>query len=203
MGSGDIRLADLNGDGNLDLVSTDISNNITVALGTGQGRFGSLSSNNSGITPPDPALGIKASNGLTIGDLNGDGVLDVAMVATYYGGYGAILIGSTRNGISPIAPFSLKSRADALQAMGLFNRGARNLSDMQGTLGATQSRLAAAMGVVASARENTLAANSRIIDADIAADSANLTRTQILQQAGAAVLAQANLQPQLALRLLG
>ncbi|NDC36677.1 MAG: hypothetical protein EBZ48_01345 [Proteobacteria bacterium] len=69
-------------------------------------------------------------------------------------------------------------------------------------IGSFQSRVGVAISNLQSSRENTKAAESRILDADIASDSANLTRTQILQQAGAAVLANANLQPQLALRLL-
>ena len=53
------------------------------------------------------------------------------------------------------------------------------------------------------AAENFQAARSRILDADIASESAELVRTQILQQAASAVLAQANQQPALALQLLG
>ena len=64
-------------------------------------------------------------------------------------------------------------------------------------------RLAVALSTLAVARENFAAAESRIMDADIAEESSLLVRTQILQQAGAAVLGQANLQPSLALRLLG
>ena len=72
-----------------------------------------------------------------------------------------------------------------------------------GAIGSTQSRFAVALSTLASTRENVAAAESRIMDADIAEESAVLVRTQILQQAGAAVLSQANLQPSLALRLLG
>jgi flagellin len=50
--------------------------------------------------------------------------------------------------------------------------------------------------------ENLTASRSRILDADFAAETANLTRAQILQQAGVAMLAQANTQPQSALALL-
>ena len=58
------------------------------------------------------------------------------------------------------------------------------------------------LNTLASSRENFAAAEGRIMDADVAEETANLTRTQILQQAGSAVLAQANLQPSLALQLL-
>jgi flagellin len=56
---------------------------------------------------------------------------------------------------------------------------------------------------VANVIENQSAARSRIRDADFAAETANLTRTQILQQAGTAMLAQANVIPQSVLQLLG
>jgi flagellin len=58
------------------------------------------------------------------------------------------------------------------------------------------------LNTLSSSRENFAAAAGRIMDADVAEESAALTRTQILQQAGAAVLSQANQQPALALQLL-
>ncbi|MCX7952538.1 MAG: flagellin, partial [Deltaproteobacteria bacterium] len=77
-----------------------------------------------------------------------------------------------------------------------------SVSSIRGTLGATESRLRVAINNLTVARENFAAAESRIRDADIAAEAAELTRLTILQQAGAAVLAQANQQPALALSLL-
>jgi flagellin len=73
----------------------------------------------------------------------------------------------------------------------------------RGTLGAAESRLNVAITNLQVARENFAAAESQIRDVDVAAEAANLTRLNILQQAGAAVLAQANQQPALALSLLG
>jgi flagellin len=55
---------------------------------------------------------------------------------------------------------------------------------------------------IASARENLAAAESRIRDVDVASETSDLTRNSILQQAAVSVLAQANVQPQLALSLL-
>jgi flagellin len=55
---------------------------------------------------------------------------------------------------------------------------------------------------LAVSRENNLAAESRIMDADVASEAAELTRLNILQQSGVAVLAQANQSPQLAIQLL-
>jgi flagellin len=73
---------------------------------------------------------------------------------------------------------------------------------LRGGLGSSESRLLSAISNLQVARENLLAAESRIRDVDVATEAAELTRLNILQQTGAAVLAQANQQPQLALTLL-
>jgi len=70
------------------------------------------------------------------------------------------------------------------------------------TLGATQAQLESTVRNLANVGENTAAAASRIMDADYAAETANLTKAQILQQAATSVLAQANAQPQSVLSLL-
>lgn len=72
----------------------------------------------------------------------------------------------------------------------------------RGTLGAAESRLATTIENLRVSRENFLSAESVIRDADVAAEAAEMTRLNILQQAGTAILAQANQQPQLALQLL-
>jgi len=72
----------------------------------------------------------------------------------------------------------------------------------RGTLGAAESRLQTTIRDLAVARENFQGAESGIRDIDVAAESAELARNQVLQQAGAAILAQANLQPRLVLDLL-
>ena len=72
----------------------------------------------------------------------------------------------------------------------------------RGVLGGIESRLSTAIANLGVARENLIAAESRIRDVDVAEEAANLTRLNILQQAGTAVLAQANQLPSLALQLL-
>ena len=67
------------------------------------------------------------------------------------------------------------------------------------TLGATQAHLESTVRNLANVAENTSAAASRIMDTDYAAETANLTKAQILQQAATSVLAQANAQPQASL----
>lgn len=77
------------------------------------------------------------------------------------------------------------------------------INDTRATYGATQSRFEAIISNLQVAIENQSAARSRIMDADYAAETANMSRAQILQQAGNAMVAQANQLPQQVLRLLG
>jgi len=72
----------------------------------------------------------------------------------------------------------------------------------RGTLGGVESRLATAVAKLGVERENLSASESRIRDVDVAEEAANLTRLNILQQAGTSVLAQANQLPSLALQIL-
>lgn len=195
---GSVSLGDLNGDGILDLVTAGVNTSIgaaTIQLGTGKGGFGS-----STTLAPD-FLGYHAT---ALGDLNNDGVLDLVMAGDAYanGGAADVQLSQTTSGVSPLLPFKLTSRAGALQALSQFTNALNNISSQRGVIGAFESRINTAVNVLQVTTENFQAAASRITDADVASESANLTRTQILQQAASAVLAQANQQPALALRLL-
>ena len=94
------------------------------------------------------------------------------------------------------------SQSAARLALDGVNGAISSLTNLRGNLGAVESRLLTTINNLSIARENIAAAESRIRDIDVAAEAAELTRLNILQQAGAAVLAQANAQPQLALQLL-
>ena len=76
------------------------------------------------------------------------------------------------------------------------------INDRRATLGAVQSRFENTVAFLRTSSENQSAARGRIIDADFAAETANLSRAQILQQAGTAMIAQANQLPQGVLSLL-
>ena len=77
------------------------------------------------------------------------------------------------------------------------------VSSFRSSLGAVQNRLEHTINNLAVSEENLQAAESRIRDADMAAEMAELTKAQILQQAGTAMLAQANMKSQSVLSLLG
>ena len=103
---------------------------------------------------------------------------------------------------SIIAGSDLASQSASRNALDAINSAISSVNRNRGTLGAAESRLEITISNLQVARENFKAAESRIRDVDVASEAAELTRLNILQQAGASILAQANSQPQLALQLL-
>ena len=97
----------------------------------------------------------------------------------------------------------LSTAAGAQAALGAIDTAIDTISTNRATLGASQNRLDVTISNLRSEEENLVAANSRIRDVDVARESAAMTRGQILSQAGASMLAQANQLPSLALSLLG
>jgi len=95
------------------------------------------------------------------------------------------------------------SGATAQTALGVIDTAIDTLSSQRAGLGTAQNRLNVTIANIATAKENVSAANGRIRDVDVASETAEMTRNNILMQAGVSVLAQANQLPQIALKLLG
>ena len=112
------------------------------------------------------------------------------------GSTGGALVYSINGTTNDNAATAARLALDAVYAA-IYSVGAS-----RGVLGGIESRLSTAIANLGVARENLVAAESRIRDVDVAEEAANLTRLNILQQAGTAVLAQANQLPSLALQLL-
>lgn len=114
-------------------------------------------------------------------------------------------IGLSESGSNTLK-YSLNAASGAdsasLSALDAVKSAISSLTATRGTLGATESRLTVSIANLQVARENFANAESQIRDVDVASEAANLTRLNILQQAGSAILAQANQQPSLALTLL-
>ncbi len=104
--------------------------------------------------------------------------------------------------LTAINTVDLTSVEGANAAISLVDGALAQVSSIRGDLGAVQNRLSSTIANLSTASENLNAARSRVQDADFAAETAALTRNQVLQQAGVAILAQANSLPQLALSLL-
>jgi len=94
------------------------------------------------------------------------------------------------------------TQAAASAALSTLDSDISQVSTIRSTFGAVQNRFEAVISSLQNYVENLESSRSRILDADFAAETANLTRGQILQQAGTAVLSQANALPQTALSLL-
>ncbi|MCP3989789.1 MAG: flagellin, partial [Actinomycetia bacterium] len=100
-----------------------------------------------------------------------------------------------------LAPLDLTT--DAASAIDAIDLAIASVSGTRGDLGAVQNRLESTISNLQVTSENLAASESRIRDTDVAAEMVEFTRTQILQQAGTAMLGQANAIPQSVLRLLG
>ena len=104
--------------------------------------------------------------------------------------------------LSSIADVDVSTRAGSNNALEVIDKALRTVSDSRADLGAIQNRLEYTISNLSNVSENVSAARSRIQDTDFASETANLTRNQILQQAGIAMLSQANKAPQAVLALL-
>jgi flagellin len=186
-GLGKIALGDFNGDGAIDIARSNFVSGITILLGNGDGTFGAVKSFEGKVTTGD----------VTPADFNGDGVLDLAISNPM-----GISLGNAVDGVAPLLPFSLETMADARQALPMFQQKLEQLAGQRAQIGAFESRLNTAISTTKVMAENYSSAASQITDADVAIESAKLIKNQILQQAGTAVLAQANQAPTLALALL-
>jgi len=104
--------------------------------------------------------------------------------------------------LSASADVSGATAGGALAALATIDTAIENISTNRAKYGATLNRLDITISSIQTMRLNISAANSRIRDVDVAAETANLSKNQVLAQAGVSVLAQANQLPQLALKLL-
>jgi len=97
----------------------------------------------------------------------------------------------------------LSTREGSVEALDIVDLALEQVSASRANLGALQNRLESTINNLSTTSENLSASRSRILDADFAQETAQLSRNQIIQQAGVSILAQANQQPQIALSLLG
>ncbi|POR49804.1 flagellin [Paraburkholderia eburnea] len=194
-------------------------------ISDGSGGYTLTDQNNQALSAADIS---SAFTGVTIGsDANGNAVIaasDASAVgaafasdldATMSGasssanlGYSSAsedAIGSqidALNTVSTVANIDISSASGASMAMESIDNALNTLNNLQATLGAAQNRFTA-IGTTQQAQSTDLStAQSSIQDADFAQETANLSKAQVLQQAGISVLAQANSQPQQILKLL-
>ena len=137
--------------------------------------------------------------GSTTGDLSvkyGDNA-----AATMYAETG-IQERNSASGAGSVAGINISTAAGAQKAIGIIDDAIDQVSATRADLGAVNNRLDFTVSNLANISEKTSAARSRINDADFATETANLSRSQVLQQAATAMLAQSNARPQQVLSLL-
>nr|WP_282754249.1 flagellin [Desulfuromonas thiophila] len=105
--------------------------------------------------------------------------------------------------LASIADVDITTVEGAANAIKSIDGALAQIDTFRGDLGAVQNRFESTIANLQNVSENLSAARSRILDADIAEETSNMTKQNILQQAGVSILAQANQAPQLALSLLG
>jgi flagellin len=115
-------------------------------------------------------------------------------------GFAGTVISKDTNSINGL---NITNVAGANEAIERLDSALGSVDTIRGDLGAVQNRFESTISNLQNVAENLSAARSRILDADIAQETSNMTKQNILQQAGVSILAQANQAPQLALSLLG
>ncbi|NOT86486.1 MAG: flagellin FliC [Methylococcaceae bacterium] len=126
---------------------------------------------------------------ITISTMSGAGA--AGGISKLFGAAGGLSIGS---GVSATSKFG--------SVLNIIDKALDSVNNTRAKLGAIQNRFMSAISNLSQSIENNSAARSRIMDADFAVETANLSRGQILQQAGTAMLAQANQSTQAVMKLL-
>jgi flagellin-like hook-associated protein FlgL len=183
---------DFDGDGYTDVALLQSSaSTIGMYLNNGDGTY------RTGASVATSAAVIEVINA---GDFNGDGALDL-LAAGISGNFATYMANSQR--VTSLESFDLLSRSSAHSALTKMRAAMTRIGAELGSLGAAQSRLGTILSNNRTAADTYISAESKIRDADVAGDSAQLIRRSILQQAAVSILAQANLEPQLAMTLIG
>jgi flagellin len=128
--------------------------------------------------------------------------LSADLDATGVGGVAAGVYGSSTTALGNSSSVDINSASNATSAVTSLATAVANLGRIQGTIGRAQNQLSYAVNLAQSQLTNLAAAESRVRDADLASEAANLSKAQILLQAGTAAVAQANSAPQAVLALL-
>ncbi len=142
-------------------------------------------------------IGLRSVNGSEISIKYGDNATDADVLALT-----GLQERNAASGTGSVASVNVSTAAGAQKAIGILDKAIDQVSSTRADLGAVNNRLDFTVSNLANISEKTSAARSRINDADFAAETANLSRSQVLQQAATAMLAQSNARPQQVLSLL-
>ncbi|MDE2317775.1 MAG: flagellin/flagellar hook associated protein [Xanthomonadaceae bacterium] len=179
-----------------DAINSALSGNVSAAVDGNGGvnifSAGSFSVKDTGSVASGSALGKGAS-----GQIDGTGATSGTGSAT-----GAYTDGNSITATGSLQGGDVKTVSDANALISRIDVALTTVSDFSAQLGAVQNRFQSTISTLSAQTTNLQASQSTIQDANFAAETANLSKAQVLEQAGISVLAQANTQPQLALKLL-
>jgi flagellin len=175
------------------------TNTVTLAFGGGAGATTKLSDTGTATADTDSAVVGGNVQFKNTGDYFSVQSSIVDTSGGLFTGAAAKLQASENKAVSSI---DVSSVAGANEAIDIVDGALSQVNSIRADLGAVQNRFGSTVANLTTSAENITAARSRIQDADFAAETANLTRAQILQQAGIAMLAQANALPNQVLTLL-
>ena len=144
--------------------------------------------------------GITFSGAVT--DANVTGSVDLSSSSAFSVSGGTTSIAAGGGTLSDVASIDITDAEGANAAIATIDAALNSINSQRADLGAIQNRFTSTIDAIATTSENLSAAQSRILDADFAAETAKLSKAQVLQQAGISVLAQANARPQQVLSLL-
>ena len=179
-----------------------VASDFSIAIGSGDPvavANGSYTTAQSFVDAVNTALG---SNGTA--ELNDDGTftINASEDIAFSGGLEATLTLADATASGDLTTATVLTVSASNDMIRRIDSSLTSVSDLRSTFGAVQNRFESTIASIQTTSENLSASRSRILDADFAAETAALTRAQILQQAGTAMLAQANALPQNVLALL-
>jgi len=144
----------------------------------------------------------STATGIVLNSVSGEEItIDLGATATF-AATGLLETNNASTVGDAVSSIRIDTAADAQKALDIIDVALEEINDIRADLGAVNNRLDFTVSNLSNVVENTSASRSRIMDADFAAESANLSRAQVLQQASQAMLAQANARPQQVLQLL-
>ena len=146
---------------------------------------------------------VSAAGATFNGQVSLDSTSDITIEEVTTGALASAGLSTAGNATTTIDQVDISTREGATTAISSVDAALAQIDTIRGDLGAVQNRFESTIANLQNVSENLSAARSRILDADIAEETSNMTKQNILQQAGVSILAQANQAPQLALSLLG
>ncbi|RZS47586.1 flagellin [Sphaerotilus mobilis] len=153
-----------------------------------------------GVNLFDQTAGSLAANAALTFQVGADSTDTIVVDGT---GFDMTTLASYAAGATASMSVDISTQAAASATLASMDTDLDQVNAARSNAGALQSRFDAVISQLQVSSENTSAARGRIMDADFAAETANLSRAQILQQAGTAMIAQANQLPQSVMKLLG